>query len=136
MAVGLQIWKSSGVIASRRRLLFIERIVHENFTLFPHPDRRGGGERRDTMSSESEKYESYSRGGFTVISKSSKYDANHLTVSRGTDGWDILSFICSGQLMTIKLSDVEHIEFHQDGIGWCGECDARLDLMRERKNGA
>lgn len=84
------------------------------------------------------------RADFTVVMKATdpacpgavvRYSANHLSVGRrckyAADGTALgcvctLSFISSGEMVTVEVEDVDSVRFYRDGITHCGECDGPL----------
>jgi hypothetical protein len=63
------------------------------------------------------------RPGFTVEKKNGiNYDANHLFYAWMEGQW-VLSFICSGILISCPIGEVKEIRFSVEGANNCNECD-------------
>lgn len=54
-----------------------------------------------------------------------RYDAANLNIVT-RDGRYCLSFICSGQIMTIPAAGVKALEFNANGAQWCISCESQL----------
>jgi len=69
-----------------------------------------------------------SEPALTVISKNgTRYSANHLATCY-REGRYCLSFICSGELVTLEAQEVDRIYWQSDGRSHCTTCDSRLTI--------
>lgn len=71
------------------------------------------------------------RASFTVTDrKGVSWDGNHLSISMRSLGSigaiSVLTFISSGQLVTMPASEVDNVKFHAAGAQHCGECGGSL----------
>jgi hypothetical protein len=78
------------------------------------------------------------RASFTVKSRNRLYDANHLSVTLGvSDGEQtscpgaisMLTFECSGQTVSLPVTQVDDVVFKRTGTGWCPYCDQSLHCI-------
>jgi hypothetical protein len=74
------------------------------------------------------------RAAILVVAKNGiSYDANHLSIYMDHDfsefesgAFSVLTFQCSGRLMTLRADEVERIEWNEASAQWCSECDGSL----------
>lgn len=78
------------------------------------------------------------RASMTVVLKKNgtRYSANNVQITNAMTldesgamigEHSVVSFLCSGRLYTFKATDVERIEYREDGSVHCEACDQRVD---------
>ena len=70
------------------------------------------------------------RPAFTVETNTgSNYDANHLMICWAHDHsrW-IITFVCSGILITVPAEMIKEIRFSKEGAAYCNECDGPVPV--------
>lgn len=56
-----------------------------------------------------------------------RYCANHVALVRDPDnGGQVLTFVCSGTMVSIPAHEIDRIEFSHEGRTWCDSCDQRI----------
>lgn len=71
------------------------------------------------------------RAEFTVVAKGPSgeihYDADVImSTARDGDLHPMVTFVCSGKVMSLPAEDVERVEFIGAMAGWCSKCDQPL----------
>lgn len=65
------------------------------------------------------------RPALQVTTAKTSYDANQLSLVTHEGRW-CLSFVSSGGMVVVPVSEVLSIQFYQRGAQWCVSCDGRL----------
>lgn len=76
------------------------------------------------------------RACFTVqTSDGINRDANHLSIGHGVGAnglsISVLTFFCSGSVVSVPADLVKEIRFHAAGATWCDACDERIQRIGE-----
>lgn len=72
------------------------------------------------------------RAGFTIETNDGvRRDANHLAITwapspEGQGSISMLTFECSGQLVSVPAASVTKVAFYQSDATWCPHCDQSL----------